>query len=505
MGKRMGGTEEDAAEARLAFILLRSSTKLDQAGFAAAARISASQVSVYERGERAVPRRVLERAADAAGFPRALLDPLLQTIRSFRRAARRWPQENRAFADAFLAGLLELGLEILELIDLGGAEREPTHARQAPKAEDRVEAEKLWSRLRRYTAAQRLALVEEAEELRTWALAERVAAESLAVAGSSPARALELAELSLRIAELCPGEEWLRARAQGYAWFHVGNARRGTSDLPGAVGALATAKRFWEAGAQGDPGLFKAVVVLALESDVLYEQRHYSAALERIERALEVDTGEVRGKLLLTKAQILEALGDTEASTEVLREAVPCADDEKEPRTALGVQFHFLVNLCEEGRAGEAAAGLPAVRALAERLGQKMDLVRVAWLSGKIAAGCGEAEEAEAAFELARRAFADHEPPLALDHALVSLDLALLLLEQGRTAEVKTLAGQMARVFNGQGVQQEALAALRVFCEAARREAVTVELARRVIRFLHRLRYDPGLRFESAGEGEAPR
>ncbi len=44
---------------------------------------------------------------------------------------------------------------------------------------------------------------------------------------------------------------------------------------------------------------------------------------------------------------------------------------------------------------------------------------------------------------------------------------------------------------------REALAALKLFQEAAEREAATADLARRVLRFLFRARHDQGLRFES--------
>jgi len=44
-------------------------------------------------------------------------------------------------------------------------------------------------------------------------------------------------------------------------------------------------------------------------------------------------------------------------------------------------------------------------------------------------------------------------------------------------------------------VHREALAALRLFCEAAQQEAATVELVRRVERFLRRAQLDPELRF----------
>jgi hypothetical protein len=65
-------------------------------------------------------------------------------------------------------------------------------------------------------------------------------------------------------------------------------------------------------------------------------------------------------------------------------------------------------------------------------------------------------------------------------------------------AEVRILASQMSWIFSSQGVQREALAALKLFCDAAREETATVDLARRVIRFLHRSQHDPELKFEEA-------
>ena len=85
---------------------------------------------------------------------------------------------------------------------------------------------------------------------------------------------------------------------------------------------------------------------------------------------------------------------------------------------------------------------------------------------------------------------------IAYDAALATLELAALYLEQRRTWEVKTLARQMAPIFHAQGVHREALAALRLFCEAAEKEAATVELALRVTEYLYRARHNPLLRFE---------
>ena len=65
----------------------------------------------------------------------------------------------------------------------------------------------------------------------------------------------------------------------------------------------------------------------------------------------------------------------------------------------------------------------------------------------------------------------------------------------GRRAEVKSLARELAAVFEAKGVHREALAALRLFYEAAEHEEATADLARRVLRYLFRARYDQGLRF----------
>ena len=84
---------------------------------------------------------------------------------------------------------------------------------------------------------------------------------------------------------------------------------------------------------------------------------------------------------------------------------------------------------------------------------------------------------------------------MGFDVALALLEIAVLLLDLGRTAEVKALAPDLARLFSAQGIHREALAALRVFRRAVEKDEATAALARRVLGFLFRARYDEGLRF----------
>jgi len=85
---------------------------------------------------------------------------------------------------------------------------------------------------------------------------------------------------------------------------------------------------------------------------------------------------------------------------------------------------------------------------------------------------------------------------IAYDFAEATLELAILYRGQGRTGEVKALAGQTLWIFRTQGVHHEAERALRLFCEAAEAERLTVELARRILEFLRQARHNPRLRFE---------
>ena len=78
---------------------------------------------------------------------------------------------------------------------------------------------------------------------------------------------------------------------------------------------------------------------------------------------------------------------------------------------------------------------------------------------------------------------------------MVSLDLALLYLRQERNAEICRLAEEMFPLFEAQDVHREALAALRLFQEAARREEVTAEMVQELAVFFRDARVDPSLRF----------
>jgi transcriptional regulator with XRE-family HTH domain len=239
-------TAEEAA-ARFAMVLFRYLLDLDQAGFSRETGIAPSRISDFDRGKRPIRRETLETFAAAAGFPIPLLDLLLFFLRSFQVTARSRSRIDRALADGTGAELLLLLREAADLV------LQPLDADRAPRPEDRAQAGSLWDRLERRTPEERRLLVEEGQEFQSWALCERVAAESVTRAANHPREALGLAELALAIAHRVPGGPAWRWRLAGHCRGHVSNAWRALEDLPAAEAELTRAWPLWKAGASGDP------------------------------------------------------------------------------------------------------------------------------------------------------------------------------------------------------------------------------------------------------------
>jgi tetratricopeptide (TPR) repeat protein/transcriptional regulator with XRE-family HTH domain len=481
---------------RLAFVLLRYFRYWDQADLSREAGISQSQISLYDQGHRTVPDAVLERTAKAVGFSLFLLPFLLRAIRGFRLlAAGRW-KIGRVLGGELATGLLGLGQSMVEIVAPPVLPQES--ASRSPE-EDREEALALWGHLRCRSHDYRIALVEEDEGYRTWALCERAAAESIEAAGADPREAVWLAQLAVRIAELCPGPEAWRWRLEGFAGIHLANALRASGEMPEAREARDRGKALWKAGAPADPGLLNEALVLGLEANLLRADRRFAEAMNLIEEALRVDRSGITANLLFTKARILEGMDDLQGSAAALEQAAQLVDTSRELRLAQGIRCQLVVNLCLEDRAVEALQHLGEVRAIAQRLNRELDLTRVVWLEGLAAAGVGQSAEAEAKLQQVRGVMAERE--IACDYALATLDLAVVLLAENRTVEVRAFATDLLWIFRSQQMSENALTAMRLFAAAARQETATVRLARLIRRFLDRAQHDPELKLEEMGAG----
>lgn len=479
-------------------VFLRESLGWSQPQLEKAAGLAANMVGDYENGHKQLTRERLEYLVSFLGAGPERIDALLAELETARNLARSGPldlvssRQRKIEAIAAQFGRMAAGFarSALSLLTLGS---ERVHARD--------QADYLWRRLKRYPPEDRLLLVEQDRRFRKWGLVVLVVQESLDAAANRPKEALELAQLAVRIAELVTGSSEWRWRLQGYAGAALTNAFRVCSDLPAARKARARARQLWEDGEPGDPGLLDEALLPWVEAALHRAERDLPLALRRIDEALELDKGDLRGKILLTKANIHDALDEPEASVATILEAIPLIDTERKPRLGLIVLHNLIDDLVHLGRAEEARQRLPEARRLAERLGGDLDLTRVLWHEAKIAAALGNLGGARKRFEQVRSEF--DAPELSYKHAVVSMELSVVLLKQGETARVRTLSEEMLRIFQRQEVLPEALAAIRVFCEAVRQEKATVELARRVARFLRRAECNPDLKFGADAEEES--
>jgi transcriptional regulator with XRE-family HTH domain len=475
----------------LTLTILRTARGWSQGELAQAAGTSSAMLSDYETGRKRLSRARLERFAEILSRGPGDVDDTLSYLHWIQA-----PESSR----------LPVGLSREDFRDIeraaatvaqaarDAARLELTQTLQRAVAQEaRQQALEAWEKLKVASPSDRRALVDRKPEYQTWAFCERLCAESERAAAADAGRAVDLANLALRVAGLMSGEEEWRARVQGYAWAHVGNARRVASDLPGAEIAFDRARRLWQAGADSDSILLDEGLVFDMEASLRRDQRRFPEALELQERALAVTPSGRSVYILLNLAFTLEQMGEHPRAVEALENAALRVDWNNEPRLLFALRFNLAVNLCHLGRYGDATRLLSEVRGLAVRLRKGLDLIRVNWLESRVATGQGRRAAAIEILNQVRSEFVARA--LAYDSALASLDLAVLYLQEGRTRDVKTLAREMAPIFQTQGVHREALAALRLFCEAAEQEAVTLDMARRLVDYLERSRHNPDLRF----------
>jgi transcriptional regulator with XRE-family HTH domain/tetratricopeptide (TPR) repeat protein len=479
--------------------VLRVSRGWSQKQLAAAAGIKPDVVSDYERqGQKRPPDR-LQALNAVMGYPPQAIDRTVAFLTglaaSLQLAAGGQSQLDLTAQVDALAG--EIGQSWQEL----ARDTVSRILRDGMALDARRRAATLWARLQPLSPAEQRAVVDTGEEFRSWALCELICEESVRAAADRASRALDLSGLALAVARRC--DIGMRSAIEGYAWAFVGNARRVANDLVAADRAFARSHQLWSAAAaatSGVPwetmaGLLDGSRLLELEASLRRAQRRLPEALALLDLALAASQRpERRVRLLIITAKTLEETRDFAGAVELLRQAAPLVEEQADPRLRLAVRLNLIAGLCDLGRAEDASPLVAEARTLAVNLGNELDLVRLRWIEGKVAAGLGRLDEALAAFDDARHDFVARELPY--DAALLTLELAQLLAKAGRTAAVKTLARESAAVFATLQVPPEAQRALGVFLEAAEAERLSVEVAGRLAAWFCRARREPHLRFD---------
>ncbi|HKH43368.1 MAG TPA: helix-turn-helix domain-containing protein [Thermoanaerobaculia bacterium] len=325
--------------------------------------------------------------------------------------------------------------------------------------------------------------VESVRELQTWAVAETLAHQSAEAARTHPGRALDLAALSSRVAELAPCGETFRHRLLGYTLTHGENALRAAHRLSEAEARFALAEEHWLAGAAA-LGPLAEWRRLSLEGSLRRDQQRFAESLARLDASLAVAPAEARGRLLVNKALTVEKMGDPDQALALLEEAEAVAGRSEDPR----LPFYALANrtalLCRLGRFALADIELVRLEALAQTAGPEVQRTWLRWIRGSVAAGIGRWGRAAADLAAAARAFAGQKS--AWECALVSLELAVLLCRCRQLSEAHDLARGLGWILDTPTLSRQALAAVQLLVDAAEGSRLTLPVAEQALQLLQR-------------------
>lgn len=455
--------------------LMRVACGWTQEDLANELRIEPKTFSAMERHAKglSVPTALLRRSALTMQFSEALVD---ETFAYDQRI-----DELSLLATAGLATELR-NVSDRVWTSYGRLFREASFAagQEVTLVTERATARTVWELFLDLPAPSRRSRLEADPLFHRWAFAERLWRASLDAAADDARRALELAELSVTIAQRFNGDPAFRTRLQGLAWSAVANARRVWGELLPADRDFNRAKELWVAGAEGDRDILDAARFHSLEFSLRIAQRRFPEALACIDEAFSAaKPGADVTSLLIAKANLLLHLhrhGDAAAIyLEVSSKIGPSAS----PRDAWSARCNLAACLVALGRPGEARELLPELRRTALQIGNGLDLLRVRWREGEIEAGLGQRAEAVMILGEVRDAFLDRG--ILFDAALVSLEHAALQLEAGEIAEVKREAPELAEAFLHLGVAPELLASVALFWAAAQSERATAEQARVIL------------------------
>lgn len=369
---------------------------------------------------------------------------------------------------------------------------------------ERQAAPDLLTRLLSHPHPRRLMMARNSERFCTAGLCEQLVEASWEARFDLPSRTRNLAELSVVIADRLQAEvygDYIVADLRGRSLSHYGNALRILADLQGAAEALCEAERQLERGS-GEAlewGFFLRMRA-NLARDLGNSEESEALVDESIALYRSAGHEHEAGMSLLVKANLRSASEDYPGEIRCLQQALQTIDLAREPRTRLIAVHNLAVSLHQQARNAEALASLVRNRFLYFEFGDRTGLLlRLHWLEGMITRDLGRYEMAEGALREARRGFLEASMPYEV--ALVSLDLAQLYLQAGRSREVRDLAVEMAAFFRSRRIHRHALAAVLLFKEAAQRDEATVGLIRRVYSLLERAQ---GRADTSEPEAETP-
>ncbi len=232
-----------------------------------------------------------------------------------------------------------------------------------------------------------------------------------------------------------------------------------------------------------------------LKASLLGTQHRYPEAIKLLDHlyAVRLMHGDQRGagRALITKGLYVGYSGDADEALVLLEKGSAMLDSNRDPELVrLAIRLHFLV---ADARLEGALPLLEKHRDLLQTGGQ-LDLCKLLDTESRICAGLGLLDLAEEGLRDAKAGF------LALrvegHAALTALDLATVLMRQGKSSEARKAATEALQVFTRLNIPDTQVEALLVLAEALRSELLSVGLLQSVAEFLRRAEHDPKARYQ---------
>jgi len=283
----------------------------------------------------------------------------------------------------------------------------------------------------------------------------------------------------------------LRARAAA----EVANAEKVNERYAQAEGTIAKARSLLEQGT-GDQAV--QAYVDEVEASLCNAQRRYREAeilLNQARRAyMKLGQQHLAGRALVTKGLCHRLAERPRDAVKVLREALELLDSSRDPQLLAAAHHNLLDSLVDAGDLTEASRLLLESGLRQTFADDPLNLLRIRWVEGKILAGRDRFKDAERIFIEVRDAF--REQGLEFVAAAAGLDLAKLLLRQGKVGPLHDLAKELAARARERKIHPEAINALRGFEYVCRVKVVSVRNAELTQKFLSRLEDRPSLTWE---------
>lgn len=279
------------------------------------------------------------------------------------------------------------------------------------------------------------------------------------------------------------------------SWSELGNAYRVADQLSLAEAALSYAD---ELSLQGTGDKLLGIRLLNFQASLAGDRLKFGLACTALSLLHDFYSSQGdshrAGRALIGKGLYTGYAGRPAEAIQLLSEGFALIDKNREPSLTYAAVHNQVTFLIDCRRADEANRFLFLNRKYTQGDIGRINLLRMTWEEGRIDAGLGKLEPAQRAFKDVRQRSQEVGRPY--DTALVSLDLAAVLMKQNRVGEAHDLVMEAAKVFAALRIEREALGAVLLLKKSFEARHASPELVEEVAAFVRRAQNDPDAKFD---------